>query len=141
MQNSGLFETVEVVPQGNTLVIRVREWPTINQVSFEGNRRIKDEQLDEIAESAPRRIYSPTQAERDASNMAQAYSSQGRLAARVTPKIIPRDGNRVDLVFEIREGDVTEVERIGFTGNRTFSDRRLRNVLETKQAGLLRTFI
>ena len=141
IQNSGLFETVEVVPQGNTLVIRVREWPTINQVSFEGNRRIKDEQLDEIAESAPRRIYSPTQAERDASNMAQAYSSQGRLAARVTPKIIPRDGNRVDLVFEIREGDVTEVERIGFTGNRTFSDRRLRNVLETKQAGLLRTFI
>lgn len=141
IQNSGLFETVEVVPQGNTLVIRVREWPTINQVSFEGNRRIKDEQLDEIAESAPRRIYSPAQAERDASNMAQAYSSQGRLAARITPKIIPRDGNRVDLVFEIREGDVTEVERIGFTGNRTFSDRRLRNVLETKQAGLLRTFI
>ncbi|NHF72225.1 outer membrane protein assembly factor BamA [Paracoccus xiamenensis] len=141
IQNSGLFETVEVIPQGNTLVIRVREWPTINQVSFEGNRRIKDEQLDEIAQSEPRRVYSPRQAERDASNMAQAYSSQGRLAARVTPKIIPRDGNRVDLVFEIREGDVTEVERIGFTGNRAFSDRRLRNVLETKQAGLLRTFI
>ncbi len=141
IQNSGLFETVEVIPQGGTLVIRVKEWPTINQVSFEGNRRVKDEQLDEIAQSAPRRVYSPAQAERDAANMAQAYSSQGRLAARVTPKIIPRDGNRVDLVFEIREGDVTEVERIGFTGNRTFSDRRLRNVLETKQAGLLRTFI
>ncbi|MFD1796174.1 outer membrane protein assembly factor BamA [Paracoccus aurantiacus] len=141
IQNSGLFETVSVTPQGNTLVIRVKEWPTINQVSFEGNNRIKDEQLDEIAQSEPRRVYSPAQAERDASNMAQAYSSQGRLAARVTPRIIPRAGNRVDLVFEIREGDVTEIERIGFTGNRAFSDRRLRNVLETKQAGILRRFI
>ncbi len=55
--------------------------------------------------------------------------------------MIRRSGNRVDLVFEVREGDVTEVERIGFTGNRAFSDRRLRNVLSTKQAGILRTFI
>ncbi|WBU58101.1 outer membrane protein assembly factor BamA [Paracoccus sediminicola] len=141
IQNSGLFETVEVVPQGNTLVIRVREWPTINQVAFEGNRRIDDEQLAEIAQSQSRRVYSPATAERDAANMAQAYSQQGRLAARVTPRIIPRDGNRVDLVFEVREGDLTEIERVGFTGNRTFSDRRLRNVLETKQAGLLRGFI
>ncbi|WBU54179.1 outer membrane protein assembly factor BamA [Paracoccus sp. SCSIO 75233] len=141
IQNSGLFETVEVVPEGSTLVIRVSEWPTINQISYEGNRRIKDEQLAEIAQSQSRRVYSPAQAERDAANMAQAYSQQGRLAARVTPRIIPRDGNRVDLVFEVREGDLTEIERIGFTGNRSFSDRRLRNVLETKQAGLLRSFI
>ena len=141
LQNSGLFESVQVTPQGNTLVIRVKEWPTINQISFEGNRRIKDDILAEATQSEARRVYSPSLAETDAAAIAQAYSAQGRLAARVNPKIIPRDGNRVDLVFEIREGDVTEVERIGFTGNRTFSDRRLRNVLETKQAGLLRTFI
>ncbi|WBU62660.1 outer membrane protein assembly factor BamA [Paracoccus aerodenitrificans] len=141
LQNSGLFETVQVTPQGNTLVISVREWPTINQVAFEGNRRIDDEQLAEIAQSESRRVYSPSLAERDASNIAQAYSQQGRIAARVNPRIIPRDGNRVDLVFEVREGDVTEIERVGFTGNRSFSDRRLRNVLATKQAGLLRNFI
>ncbi|MDO5605872.1 MAG: outer membrane protein assembly factor BamA [Paracoccus sp. (in: a-proteobacteria)] len=141
IQNSGLFETVEVTPQGNTLVIRVREWPTINRINFEGNRRIKDEDLAAIAQSQSRRVYSPAQAESDASNIAQAYLQQGRLAARVTPRIIPREGNRVDLVFEIREGAVTEIERIGFTGNRTFSDRRLRNVLATKQAGLLRAVI
>ncbi|MFV0294208.1 MAG: outer membrane protein assembly factor BamA [Paracoccus sp. (in: a-proteobacteria)] len=141
LQNSGLFETVELTPQGNTLVIRVREWPTINQISFEGNRRIKDEELAQIAQSESRRVYSPSLAERDAANIAQAYSQQGRLAARVTPRIIPRNGNRIDLVFEVREGDVTEIERVGFTGNRAFSDRRLRNVLATKQAGILRTFI
>ncbi|WBU59102.1 outer membrane protein assembly factor BamA [Paracoccus albus] len=141
LQNSGLFESVEVQPQGNTLVIRVQEWPTINQISFEGNRRIDDEQLAEVTQSQARRVYSPSLAETDAANIAQAYSQQGRLAARVDPKIIPRSGNRVDLVFEVREGDVTEIERVGFTGNRAFSDRRLRNVLATKQAGILRTFI
>ena len=141
LQNSGLFESVEVQPQGNTLVIRVKEWPTINQISFEGNRRIKNDILAEATKSEVRRVYSPALAESDAAAIAQAYSAQGRLAARVTPKIIPRSGNRVDLVFEIREGDVTEIERVGFTGNRAFSDRRLRNVLATKQARILRTFI
>ena len=141
LQNSGLFESVEVTPRGNTLVIRVKEWPTINQISFEGNRRIKDDMLAEVTQSQARRVYSPALAETDAAAIAQAYSQQGRLAARVTPKIIPRNGNRVDLVFEVREGDVTEIERVGFTGNRAFSDRRLRNVLATKQAGMLRTFI
>jgi outer membrane protein insertion porin family len=63
------------------------------------------------------------------------------MAARVEPRIILRDTGKVDLVFEIREGRVTEVESIAFTGNKAFSDRRLRQVLETKQAGLLRTFI
>lgn len=141
LQGSGLFETVEVVPQGGTLVIRVKEYPTINIINFEGNRRIKDEQLTTIVKSQSRHVYSPAQAEADANLISQAYASQGRLAARVDPRIIRRDGNRVDLVFEIKEGKVTEVERIGFVGNRAFSDRRLRQVLQTKQAGILRQFI
>jgi outer membrane protein insertion porin family len=141
LQGSGLFETVEITPQGGVLVINVAEYPTINQISFEGNRRIKDEELSQIAQSQPRRVYQPSRAISDARNIAEAYATQGRLAARVDPKIIRRSDNRVDLVFEIREGDVTEIERIGFTGNRAFSDRRLRQVLETKQAGILRTFI
>ncbi|WP_411956442.1 outer membrane protein assembly factor BamA [Paracoccus homiensis] len=141
LQGSGLFETVEIVPQGGTLIIKVSEYPTINQISFEGNRRIKDDQLAEIVQSQSRRVYQPSQAIEDANNIAQAYASEGRLAARVDPKIIRRSDNRVDLVFEVREGDLTEIERISFTGNRAFSDSRLRNVLQTKQAGILRTFI
>ena len=138
---SGLFASVDVVPSGNTLIIRVVENPTINVVSFEGNRRIKDEDLAAVVQSQSRRIYSATQAEADAAAMTQAYADSGRLAARIEPRIIERDGNRVDLVFEIREGRVTEVERLSFTGNRSYSDRRLRQVLETKQAGFLRQII
>ena len=55
--------------------------------------------------------------------------------------IIRRSDNRVDLVFEITEGKVVEIERLSFIGNRAFSDRRLRQVLRTKQAGFLRQLI
>ncbi len=138
---SGLFRSVELVPSGGTLVIRVVENPTINIINFEGNKRIKDEVLAEVIESRSRRVYSAAQAESDAAAITQAYAESGRLAARVEPRIIERDGNRVDLVFEVREGGVVEIERLSFTGNRSYSDRRLRQVLETKQAGFLRQFI
>ncbi len=141
LETSGLFETVSVDPQGNTLVITVTEFPTINRLTFEGNRRVDDEALSAIIQSQERRVFSPAQAERDAGAIAEAYSTQGRVAARVSPRIIRRSDNRVDLIFEIFEGDVVEVERISFVGNRVYSDRRLRRVLETKQAGLLRFLI
>ncbi len=141
IRESGLFESVNVEPRGSTLVIEVVEFPTINRISFEGNRRIKDDDLEPIVESTPRRVFNPTLAEQDSNRIAEAYSQQGRIAARVTPRIIRRSDNRVDLVFEIFEGDVVEIERLGFVGNQNYSDRRLRRALETKQAGIFRRFI
>lgn len=139
--DSGVFETVEIEPRGGTLYIQVREYPTINKINFEGNRRLKSENLSEIIESTERRVFSPAQAERDAATLAEAYSQQGRVAATVRPRIIKRSDNRVDLVFEIAEGGTTEVERVSFVGNRAYSDGRLRRVLGTKQAGILRAFV
>ncbi|WP_417525736.1 outer membrane protein assembly factor BamA [Marinovum sp.] len=138
---SGLFEEVEIVPVGNKLVIRVTEYPTINRVVFEGNQRIKDEDLAGLVTSESRKVFNAATAERDAETIVQAYAEQGRAAARVTPKLIRRSDNRVDLAFEILEGGVIEVERISIVGNNVYSDRRLRRVLGTKQAGLFRAII
>lgn len=138
---AGLFESVELIPQGGTLLIKVKEYPMLNVVDFQGNKRLKDEKLVEIVKSKSRLVYSPAQAEADAADIAEAYRVQGRLAASVDPRIIRRSDNRVDLVFEISEGKVVENEGISFVGNRAFSDRRLRQVLQTKQAGFLRQVI
>nr|WP_306154404.1 outer membrane protein assembly factor BamA [Roseovarius sp. MMSF_3281] len=138
---SGLFETVAIEPQGSRLVIKVEEYPTINRISFEGNSRLKDEDLEGFIESRSRQVFSPTKAERDAATLTEAYEQNGRIAARITPKVIRRSDNRVDLVFEIFEGGKIEVQRIGFVGNRAYSDRRLRRVIDSKQAGLLRAII
>lgn len=138
---SGLFETVEVIPDGNRLVIKVKEYPIVNIINFEGNKRLKDEELSKAISSQERRVYSPSRAEADAATIAEIYRVRGRMAASVTPRMIRRSDTRVDLVFEIAEGKVTEIERLSFIGNRAYSDRRLRQVLDTKQAGLLRALI
>ena len=138
---SGLFEDVEITPTGAGLVVTVVERPTINRISIEGNRRLDDDEVLAEITSAPRRVYSPTTASQDASRIADAYTRRARLAARVTPKIIRRSENRVDLIFEISEGRVVENERVSFLGNRAFSDRRLRRVVDTKQAGFLRSIV
>jgi len=141
LYSSGLFESVDVRPERGRLIIEVVENPTINRIAIEGNKRLKDEALFSLIGSVARRAYSPVQAEADAAAIANAYAQAGRLAARIKPKIIKRSDNRVDLVFEIREGRVVEVNRIGFTGNRVYSDRRLRRAIETKQAGLFRALV
>jgi outer membrane protein insertion porin family len=141
IRNTGLFESVELIPRGNQLVIRVVENPTINRISIEGNSRIGDEQLLPAIQSAPRRAFTPAQAEADTAAIAEIYARQGRINATVTPRIIPRSDNRVDLVFEVVESAVTEIGRISFVGNRTFSESRLRRVLETKEAGIFRILV
>ncbi|WP_404807253.1 outer membrane protein assembly factor BamA [Loktanella gaetbuli] len=138
---SGLFDNVEVRAQGNTLIIDVVEFPTVSQVAIDGNRRLADGEFLPLLESQPRRIYSPETVERDVATITSIYARNGRINASVTPRIIRLSENRVNVVFEVSETGVTEVERITFVGNRSFSDRRLRGVLETKEAGLLRAII
>lgn len=138
---SGLFEEVSINPRGNTLEITVTEYPTISKIAFEGNSKIKDDALAGLVESASRQVFNPAKAERDAATIIGAYAETGRSAARVTPKVIRRSDNRVDLVFEIFEGKKIEVQRVSFVGNRAYSDGRLRRVVGSKQAGLLRAIV
>ena len=138
---SGLFEEVELIPRGSRLLIRVKEYPTINKVAFEGNARLNDDILGELIKSQSRKVFNPTDVEQDTNLIVEAYANSGRLAAKIVPKIIRLSDNRVDLVFEIFEGGLVEIERISFVGNSVYSDRKLRGVLETKQAGILRTFV
>ena len=137
---TGFFKEVDITPAGSTLVIDVVENPTLNRVVVEGNKRLKDEVLLDLITSAPRQTYSPSRAESDARKIAQAYAASGRIGAVVTPRIIQRSQNRVDLAFQVVEGNVTEVESITFAGNNVFSDRRLRGVISSKRAGIFRAF-
>ena len=137
---SGLFQSVEIVPNGKTLLIIVKEFALINSVSFEGNKRINDEQLGRLVTSKENTSLRTNILQKDSESILEAYRSQGRLAASVQTKVIPRSNNNVDLVFEVVEGDVTEIERISFVGNKSYSDARLRRILSSKEAGLMRAW-
>ena len=136
--DSGLFKSVEIIPLNNTLKVIVEEFPIIKSITFEGNKKIKQEMLAKMITSRPRFSLSPSAAERDADTILNEYRNRGLTGSSVLPKIVNRPNNLVDLVFEIVEGSVTEIERISFVGNSAYSDRRLRRILISKQAGLLR---
>lgn len=138
--DTGLFETVEVMPEAGRLVITVVENPSINQIAFEGNRSIDDETLAGAIELRSRLAFSVAAAEADAQRIIDAYRASGRFGAEVTPVIIRLPENRVDLVFEVVEGRPTRVQRVNFIGNEVFSDGRLRRVVETSQANILSSF-
>ena len=141
IKKSSYFKTVDITLVNNVLIINVIENPTINSISFEGNKSLNDMNLIELIMSKQRQTLLIPQVEKDTDKIANAYADTGRISAIVTPKVIELSDNRVDLVFEITEGRITEVEKITFTGNRAFSDLRLKGVIATKQAGIFRNFI
>ncbi|HEX6662022.1 MAG TPA: POTRA domain-containing protein, partial [Sphingomicrobium sp.] len=117
------------------LVIAVRENPVINRVILEGNKRLKDDKITPEIKLAPRQIFTRSAVRSDVDRILELYRRQGRFAARVEPKIVQLDQNRVDVVFEIYEGDLAKVRAINILGNTNFSDARLRKEMYTRQAG------
>jgi outer membrane protein insertion porin family len=133
LYNTGLFADVSIRREGDQLVVRVVENPIINRLAFEGNKRIKEEQLQSEVQLRPRVVYTRTKVQSDVKRILDLYRRNGRFAASVEPKIIQLEQNRVDLVFEIAEGPATYVKRINFVGNHKYSESKLREVLQTKE--------
>ena len=138
---SGLFDSVTFDENDGVLKVTVAEYPTINRIYFEGNVRIEDTVLEKVLKSKEKYVLDAQTVEQDRKNIAETYAVMGRLAARINPKVIKKSENRVDLIFEIFEGGVIEIQKIGIVGNKAFSDRRLHRVLSTKQAGPFRAFV
>lgn len=134
---TGLFEDVKITLERTTLVVAVVENPIINRVAFEGNKKLTDDLLSREVELRARSVLTRTKVQNDLQRILTLYRRRGRFAARVEPKIINLPQNRVDLVFEIAEGDKTGVSRITFIGNKAFTDSELRKVITTGETGLL----
>ena len=131
---TGLFADVTMRREGDALVITLVENPVINRIAFEGNKALDDEVLSAEMSLRPRVIYTRTKVQNDVKRILTIYRLGGRFAATVEPKVIELAQNRVDLVFEINEGEPTDIQRIRFVGNRAFSDSRLREVIRTKES-------
>lgn len=135
---TGLFADVTFQRDGNTLVVKVKENPIINELAFEGNDRIDDKQLQNEVQLRPRTVYTQTRVQADTKRILELYRRSGRYAATVEPKVIALDQNRVNLVFEIQEGDLTTIQRIDFVGNKAFSDSELRDQILSKETAFYR---
>ena len=134
---TGLFQDVRISHVGGHLVVTVIENPVINRVAFEGNKKVKDEQLSAEIQSKPRGTLSRPQVQADAQRIIEIYRHSGRYDVSVTPEIIEQPNNRVDLVFTITEGSKTSVRSIEFVGNSYYSSYRLKDVIKTHESNFL----
>jgi outer membrane protein insertion porin family len=137
---TGLFTDVRIREVGGRLIVTVVEAPVINRVAFEGNKRVKDEQLAAEVQSKPRGTLSRAMVQADVQRIVEVYRRAGRYDVSVNPKIIDLPNNRVDLVFEIRDGEKTAVRDINFIGNRAYSAWRLRDAIKTSESSILSFF-
>ena len=137
--NSDLFADVTIAGvETGEIAIRIRENPIINRVILEGNKTLKSDKITKEIKLAPRQIFTRTAVRQDVARIVELYRRQGRFAARIEPKMVSLDQNRVDVVFEIDEGPKSKVRAINIIGNNVFSDGKLREQMVTKQARLTR---
>jgi outer membrane protein insertion porin family len=136
-----LFADVQIRDDGTgNLTIQVRENPVVNRIVLEGNKRIKAEKINPEIKLAARQIFTRSKVRADVGRIIELYRRQGRFAATVEPKMVLLDQNRVDIIFEIHEGDKSKVRKINIIGNQKFSDGRLRGEMVTKQSGITKIF-
>src|ERR671936_850348 len=138
---TGLFQDVRPTIRGGRLVSTVVDNPVINRIAFEGNKKVKDEQLKSEIQSKERGTLSRPVVQADTARIVEVYRRSGRFDVHVEPKIIELPNNRVDLVFEINEGVKTGVKLIQFIGNHFYSSYRLKDVIKTSETGLLLAFL
>lgn len=134
---TGLFQDVRISQAGGRLLVTVVENPVIGRIAFEGNKKVKDEQLSTEIQSKPRGTLSRPMVQSDAQRIAEIYRRSGRYDVRVTPEIIEQPNNRVDLIFSVVEGSKTGVKSVEFIGNHSYSAYRLKDVIKTHESNLL----
>ena len=130
---TNLFSDVSISRNENAVVISVQENPIINRINIEGNDVLTDEKLLEELDIQPRRVYTRDIAINSSKKLLDIYRLSGRFAAKVIPKVIRLENNRVDLIFEVDEGELIKIESIRFIGNEAFSDFALRQVISSRK--------
>ncbi|WP_062202490.1 outer membrane protein assembly factor BamA [Aureimonas sp. AU12] len=133
---TGLFSDVRATQSGGALVVNVEENQIVGEVVFQGNNKIKNEQLTTAVQTASREPYNASTAQADVDAIKAAYTRIGRSDATVAVRTVPAEGNRVNVVFDIQEGDRTQIESINFVGNNAFGDSRLKEVISLRESGI-----
>ncbi|MBW3098495.1 outer membrane protein assembly factor BamA [Pseudohoeflea coraliihabitans] len=134
---TGLFSDVRISVAGGALLVTVSENQIVNQVVFNGNRKLKDAQLRSVVQIQPLGAYNDEILQADIAAIEDAYDAIGRSDATVSTRLVPVDGGRINIAFEINEGDRTKISSINFVGNQAYGDGRLADVISTKRSNFL----
>ena len=133
LQSSGYFSSVNASLDGSVLRIKVEESPIINMVTVEGNDEIDTDDLKKEIKTKERSSYDKAVIGGDVQRMLTLYQRKGFFGTKITPKKIDLDNNRVNVVYEIKEGHPTYIDSIDFENNKKFRSKTLRNELLSRE--------
>ncbi len=140
LYKSDFFDDILVKVDNDILQIEVVETPVINEIYFFGNSFFTEEQLKDIVKINKRDTFSKNKLNKAIENIKLQYSRTGRKFAKVEVSKKELSQSRVDLLFEITEGDLVKVNKINFFGNKVFSNNKLKSVIKTKESKFYRLF-
>ncbi len=133
LYKSGHFNDVVVYREGNRIIYRVHERSTISEITFDGNKDLKEEQLTESLDGSDIRVgetLDMTIISGIEIGLEDFYHSIGKYNADVKAEITHLPRNRVDINFVFTEGDAAAIEQINVVGNEIFSDKDLLERIE-----------
>lgn len=137
---TGFFDDIQVLQDGNVVIFRVKERPTISEITIEGNKAIKTEALldamtkNDLAEG---QIFQRGTLDGILNELERQYVAQGRYSAEVTANIVDLPHNQVKVEVVVDEGKVAAIKHINIVGNEVFSDDELLNLFELTTTGWL----
>ena len=141
LYNTGLFSDISFdTTDSNVLKINVKENPIIGKRAFDGNDKIDDKILEAEVQLDARSVYDKAKVQQDVQRILEVYRKTGRYSVTVEPKIIERDENRVDLIYEIDEGAAAKIDKINFLGNTHYSNSDLQDEIMSKESRWYRIF-
>ncbi len=135
---SGYFDDVELLRDGDVLVLRLKERPAVSLIRLDGNKVIKDKDLlDGLKQSGLQEgeVFKRATLDRIQLDLQRLYVAQGRYGADVTADVEQLPGNRVALNIQIREGEVATIQHINVVGNSVFDDQTLSDLFELQLPG------
>jgi outer membrane protein insertion porin family len=122
-------------PEGRILTVLVKEKPSIREIMVEGNRKLKKDKIIEVMNLKPFSVASEGAIKEDINKVKKLYREEGYYSAQITSDLMPAGEHEVNLVLHVIEGGKMAVKDIEFEGNKTFSAKELRKVMETKERG------
>ncbi|MCK9273534.1 MAG: outer membrane protein assembly factor BamA [Syntrophales bacterium] len=127
---------VEDSPGGKIITFTLEEQPLIKNIDIIGNDKIDRDDIEEVITIKPRQIFNPGKAKSDAEEIKNFYKGKGYLNAEVTYATEGEGGNDISVVFKIVEHRRPYIKEISFKGNRVFTDKELKDMMEVSEWGI-----
>ena len=135
----GYFDDVQIesedTPEGKKIIFRLKEKPVISAVRFTGINRLDEKEVAEAANISTGKILNPAELKKAADGIRALYKSKGYYNTTVSTKLSYPEEGSAEVTFVIDEGKKIYIRDISFTGNSSFSDDELRDVIETSTKG------